>query len=317
MINTDFKSIIQLVKAFPDEQTCINHLEELRWNGNVVSPFDPSSKVYKCAGNKYKCKNTGKYFNVRTATLFDNTKVELQKWFMAIYLVTAHKKGISSLQLGRDIDVTQKTAWFMNHRIRNCFGITDPIEGEDEKMGGGGQAVEVDETYVGGKLKSMNNRKRKLHKEGKLDANSNKTPIVGYLVRGGRLKLEVVPNRREMAQRVLETVSHEAVMITDASGIYMSISKHFAGHEVVDHSRKEFVRGAIHTNSIEGVFSMFDRMVVGIYHYISPKHMQKYANELSFRFNSREIPDSQRFRLMLSNCENRLTYKTLIDKKDD
>lgn len=122
MINQDFNSLIDLEKAFPNEQSCIDHLEQLRWNGFVVSPFDPISKVYKCKDNKYRCKNTGKYFNVRTKTLFDNTKVELIKWFMAIWLVTSHKKGISSLQLSRDIDVTQKTAWFMLQRISKCFG---------------------------------------------------------------------------------------------------------------------------------------------------------------------------------------------------
>ena len=122
MINTNFKSIIDLLKAFPNEQSCINHLEELRWNGDVISPFDYNSKVYKCSGNKYRCKNTSKYFNVKTNTLFDNTKVKLQKWFLAIYIVISHKKGISSLQLSKDIDVTQKTAWFMLQRIRNCFG---------------------------------------------------------------------------------------------------------------------------------------------------------------------------------------------------
>lgn len=123
MINTEFKSISDLTKAFPTEQNCINYLEEIRWNGNVISPFDSASKVYKCKDNKYRCKNTGKYFNVRTNTLFDNTKIELRKWFWAIYIVTWHKKGISSLQLSRDIDVTQKTAWFMLQRIRKCFGI--------------------------------------------------------------------------------------------------------------------------------------------------------------------------------------------------
>jgi response regulator RpfG family c-di-GMP phosphodiesterase len=152
MINTEFKSIIYLLKAFPDEQSCINHLEELRWNGNIVSPFDTESVVYSCAGNKYKCKNTGKYFNVKTNTLFDNTKIKLQKWFLAIYIVTSHKKGISSLQLSRDIDVTQKTAWFMLQRIRNCFGDnSDMLKGE----------VEVDETYIGGDITKMNIERRK------------------------------------------------------------------------------------------------------------------------------------------------------------
>ncbi len=154
MINKDFNSILDLLQTFSDEQTCIDHLEELRWNGHVVSPFDSSSKVYKCKGNKYRCKNTSKYFNVKTGTLFDNTKVKLQKWFLAIWLVTSHKKGISSMQLAKDIDVTQKTAWFMLQRIRNCFGIenNNTLDGE----------VEADETYIGGKNKNR-------HKDKKVD----------------------------------------------------------------------------------------------------------------------------------------------------
>ncbi len=138
MINKDFNSILELLQAFPDEQSCIDHLEEIRWQGNVISPFDPLSKVYNCKGNKYKCKNTGKYFNVKTNTVFDNTKMELQKWFLAIWLVTSHKKGISSLQLGRDLKITQKSAWFMLQRIRKCFGLDDNEQLDNE--------VEADET---------------------------------------------------------------------------------------------------------------------------------------------------------------------------
>jgi transposase-like protein len=123
MINKEFNSIIELLQDFPDEDACIKHLEKLYWNNKPVSPFDATSKVYKCANGKYRCKNTGKYFNVKTGTLFDNTKIELQKWFLAIWLVTSHKKGISSLQLSRDLNTTQKTAWFMLQRIRKCFGI--------------------------------------------------------------------------------------------------------------------------------------------------------------------------------------------------
>lgn len=141
MINQDFKSMFDLLKAFPSNQVCIDHLTELRWGGNVVCPFDLESKVYECKGNKYKCKNTAKYFNVKTATLFDNTKIELQKWFLVIWVVATHKKGISSLQLSSDIDVTQKTAWFMLQRIRNCFDIDGELDKEDE----------VDEIFVGKK----------------------------------------------------------------------------------------------------------------------------------------------------------------------
>ena len=171
MINTNFKSILDLVKSFPDEQTCINHLETLRWNGNVVSPFDESSKVYNCKGNKYRCKNTGKYFNVKTNTIFDNTKLGLQKWFLAIYIVTSHKKGISSLQLGRDLDITQKSAWFMLQRIRKCFGIENENELDNE--------VEADETYIGGKNKNRHSYKKVENSQGR--SSKDKTPVVGMV----------------------------------------------------------------------------------------------------------------------------------------
>lgn len=168
MINKDFNSILELMQAFPDEQSCIDHLEALRWNGNVVSPFDPASKVYDCKGNKYKCKETGKYFNVKTNTIFDNTKLPLQKWFLAIWLATSHKKGISSIQLSKDIGITQKSAWFMLQRIRECFGLdNDQMEGE----------IEADETYVGGKNKNR-------HADKKVKDSSDKAPVLGTVQRG-------------------------------------------------------------------------------------------------------------------------------------
>lgn len=312
MINTEFKSVIELVKAFPNEEVCIKHLEQLRWNGNVVSPFDETSKVYVCKGNKYRCKNTGKYFNVRTQTLFDNTKVELQTWFLAIYLVTAHKKGISSLQLGRDLNVTQKTAWFMLQRIRNCFGLNE-TDSEDGKLGGGGQVVEVDETYVGGKTKNFSKAKRK-KVVGGTQSFANKTTVMGYVVRGGALRLQVLPKGRAgIISGVLNNVSSDAILVTDTSSVYVNISDKFAAHEQINHSKEEYVRNSvIHTNTIEGAFSMFDRMIIGTYHFVSHKHMQKYADELSFRYNTRTGSECSRFNLLLQHSSKRLTYQNLI-----
>lgn len=314
MINFEFKSVIELVKAFPTQQICIDHLEQLRWNGNVISPFDATSKVYKCAGNKYKCKNTGKYFNVCTSTLFDNTKIELPTWFLAIYLITAHKKGISSLQLARDLNVTQKTAWFMNHRIRNCFGITDEMEG-GEKMGGEGVVIEVDETIIGGKVKNMSNKKRKAITADRSARTNNKTVVMGYIERSNKVKLQAVKSGEIVTDLVMATVDTTSVLMTDSANTYKAIGLKFAHHGVVDHSKKEYAReGVYYTNSIEGCFSLLDRMILGIYHSVSPKHLQKYLNEHSFRFNSRETKDNSRFGLMLTNMENRLTYKQLIAK---
>jgi transposase-like protein len=312
MINFEFKSVIELVKAFPTQQVCIEHLEQLRWNGNVVSPFDATSKVYKCAGNKYKCKNTGKYFNVCTATLFDNTKIELPTWFLAIYLITGHKKGISSLQLAKDLSVTQKTAWFMNHRIRNCFGITDPIN-DGEKMGGGGIVVESDSTVIGGKTKNMNNKKRKEIAEKKRGPHDNKIQVAGYIERSGIIRLDIVPQNESAIDLLKKHVDSNSILMTDNGAGYKYISKDFAAHGIVDHTKSQYCKdGFIHTNTIEGAFSLLDRMITGIYHYVSPKHMQKYLNEFSFRFNSRDIKENKRFALMLSNTEHRLTYKQLI-----
>jgi len=303
MINKDFNSILDLVKAFPDEASCISHLENLRWDGNVISPFDENSKVYKCAGNKYRCKNTGKYFNVRTNTLFDNTKIELQKWFIAIYLVTAHKKGISSLQLSRDLDVTQKTAWFMLQRIRNCFGIENNNELNNE--------VEIDETYVGGKNKNRHADKKIENSQGR--SSKDKTPVVGMIERNGKLNAKKVENvsAEQLTPEVVKFVKESANVYTDEWLGYKAISKIY-DHSIVKHNQNEYVNGRIHTNTIEGFWSLLKRGIVGIYHFTSRKHLQKYVDEFVFRYNTRQTTENVRFNLLLANTQHRLKYKNLI-----
>lgn len=301
MINLHFNSIIQLLQAFPDEQTCINHLTELRWNGNVISPFDKTSKVYVCKGNKYRCKNTGKYFNVRTNTLFDNTKIELQKWFLAIYLITAHKKGISSLQLHRDINVTQKTAWFMLQRIRNCFGL-----GSNDKMD---TDVEVDETYVGGKESNKHKSKRNNNPQ----SLNNKATVVGIVQRGSKVLARVVETSqaKHILPILLNNVKPNTVVMTDSSTVYKRINGYYQ-HGFVNHSIGEYVNGSIHTNTIENFWSLLKRGIFGIYHFASKKHLQKYVDEFVFRYNTSQCTEAYRFNLMLSHPEKRLTYKKLI-----
>lgn len=303
MINKDFNTVLELVKAFPNQQVCIEHLEELRWNGNPVSPFDAESKVYKCKNNLYRCKNTSKYFNVKTNTIFDNTKLPLQKWFLAIWLVTSHKKGISSLQLAKDIGITQKSAWFMLQRIRNCFGITD-----GEALG---NEVEADETFIGGKNKNRHNAKKVKFSQGR--SIKDKTPVFGMIERGGKLVAKQVEDTtsktlsREIASHVVQTAN----IFTDEWLGYNAL-KRIYNHNVVKHNSGEYVRGRIHTNTIEGFWSLLKRGIVGIYHFTSKKHLQKYVDEFVFRYNNRDMNEGERFNLMLAHCDKRLSYNQLI-----
>ena len=303
MINKDFKSILELLKEFSNEQICIDHLTELRWDGDVVSPFDSSSKVYNCKGNKYRCKNTGKYFNVRTGTMFDNTKIPLQKWFLAIWIVTSHKKGISSVQLSKDIDVTQKSAWFMLQRIRNCFGIENNNELDNE--------VECDETYVGGKNKNRHADKKVANSQGR--STKDKAPVFGMVERNGKLNAKKVDDTkaRTLTNEIIQVVKETATMYTDEYLGYSSL-KRIYDHAFVKHNSGEYVNGRIHTNTIEGFWSLLKRGIFGIYHFTSKKHLQMYVDEFVFRYNTREQKESERFNLLLANSNYRLTYKELI-----
>ena len=168
--------------AFPDEDSCLDHLENIRWKDDITSPFDPESKVYKCKNHRYKCKNTGKYFNVKTNTLFEGTRIPLQKWFIATWMFLTHKKGVPSCQLARDLGVTQKTAWFMLHRIRLCFSFENDSELDNE--------VEVDETFVGGKNKNRHRDKKVKKCQGR--SFKDKTPVIGMIERGGKAVAKVI-----------------------------------------------------------------------------------------------------------------------------
>lgn len=304
VVLSEFSSILDLINKFPTEESCIKHLELIRWSGNVVSPFDPTSKVYACKGNKYKCKNSGKYFNVRTGTIFEDTKMPLQKWFIALYIFSSHKKGISSHQLAKDLDITQKTAWFVLHRLRYAFDHP-AFKAQMETT------VEIDETYVGGKEGNKHKSKRKKDTQGRsLDT---KSVVFGAVERGGNVRADVVSSAGTVAlnQAIKKTVKQGATVISDAYRGYWSVKTKY-NHLVIDHSKGEYVRGMAHTNTIEGFWSQFKRGVYGIYHQVSAKHLQSYLNEFALRYNSRKGQCANRFNLVLSNMVGRLTYEDLI-----
>lgn len=306
MIDTrNFKSMFDLLRAFSTEEKCIEHLEILRWNGNIVSPFDATSKVYKCANHRYKCKNTGKYFNAKTGTIFENTNISLQKWFVAIWLLTSHKKGISSLQLSRDLGVTQKTAWFMLHRIRICLGIENNSQLSNE--------VEIDEVYIGGREKNKHDSKRTEGNQGR--SVKTKTPVLGMVERKGKLVATIVPNTsvKILTPSVRKYVTEGSVVYTDEWGGYKNMHKIYE-HLFVHHKEREFVNGKAYTNTIEGFWGFMKRGIFGIYHYTSKKHLQSYVDEYVYRYNTREMSDNLRFNSLLCNVNQfRLRYKELIN----
>lgn len=301
----EFKSVFDLLQAFPTEQACIEHLEKLHWNGKPVSPFDKTSTVYKCAGNKYKCKNTGKYFNVKVGTIFEDTKIPLQKWFLALYTFSSHKKGISSHQLAKDIQVTQKSAWFMLHRLRYAFdhpNFKKVLE----------NTVEVDETHIGGKAKNKHSNKKNRNAEGA--TLREQQPVIGMLERGSHVIAKVVENKnKETLLAVIDThVTPNAEVMTDELVAYKDLSKKY-NHNVVKHSAKEYVNGKAFTNTIENFWSHLKRGIEGIYHWVSKIHLQRYVDEFALRYNTRKFSTQGRFDLVLASIPGkRLTYKSLI-----
>lgn len=295
-----FKSILQFQKEFSTDEKCREHLEQTRWNGTPACPFCGVTNVHRFPnGRIFKCRDCRKKFSVTVGTIYENSKVPLTKWYLATYILTTHSKGISSLQLATMLDVTQKTAWFLNHRIREMLTEKAP-----QLLTG---TVEIDETYVGGSDKNRHESKKK----GK-DA---KAMVVGAVERGGTLKTKVIPQTtiENISEFITDTVEKGANMVTDESRAYNKV-KHNYKHDTVNHRSKEYVRGTVHTNTIEGFWSILKKQIVGIHHSVSPSHLQRYCNESAYRYNNRTLTQDEKFEIALTNCECRLKYQDLISK---
>lgn len=307
-----FTNLKELIQSMPDEKTCREYLIQQRWDGRPICPYCGCGKTYVIEGGKrFKCgsKECYKKFSATVGTIFEASNISLINWFTAIYLVTAHKKGISSYQLGRDIGVTQKTAWFMLHRIRELMRPKVATKLDN--------IVEIDECYVGGKVGNMSKKRRAALRTANNGTAKNKTMVLGMIERGGELKLMALPekdNSTDILQPLVkDNVDNGAVLITDGLSSYVGLGNDYAGHEVVNHSADEYVRpGGFHTNSIEGAFSLLKRSIIGIYHQVTPKHLSRYCDETMYRYNSRKLKDADRFTLSLKRSEGRLTYKDLV-----
>ena len=301
MINfKKFNSIISLTSYFTTENKCKQAIIESRWsNGDVVCPYCGEHHCVIRKDGRFRCKHCRKNFSCLVGTIFENTKLPLIKWFVAMYLISSHKKGISSYQLARDIDVTQSTAWYMLQKIRLLFPQTDA-----EVFDG---TIECDEVYIGGKEKWKHKSMRTPHTQGR--STVTKTPVFGMMERSeienengefeymSYVHAIVVENTNKATLQpiIQQFVEEGSTVITDELGAYNGLDELGYIHEVVNHGEEEYVDGDIFTNSIEGFWSHFRRMIVGCYHDVSDEHLQQYIDEAVFRWNTRKASQSERF----------------------
>lgn len=294
---TEFKSLYELFEAIPDEQAAINFLKAILWQRGKFCPYCGHDKLYPFSdGKTWKCAQCRDRFSIRVGTIFEDSKIPLRKWLAAIWFITSHKKGIASTTLARDLHVTQKTAWFMLHRLRHAartrtFNRT--LKG----------IVEADETFIGGKDKNKH-----AHKRGKDD----KVVVFGMLERGGELRAHPIGSLKEVKSEVIANVEKGANLMTDEWPGYQGVDKHVKRYSV-NHSAGEYVRQYFaHVNSIEGVWSLLKRQIYGIHHFVSPKHLHRYVNEAVWRYNRRAVEEAPRLAEFLGRINGRLTYKALV-----
>ena len=295
-----FNHIISLTTYFNSEEKCKQAIIESRWtDGDVVCPYCGEHHCVKRTDSKFRCKACRKNFSCLVGTIFENTKLPLIKWFVAMYFISSNKKGVSSYQLSRDIDVTQSTAWYMLQKIRLLYpqSDSDAFEG----------TVECDEVYIGGKEKWKHKSMRTPHTQGR--STKTKTPVFGMMERSAIIndngEIENISNvhafvventnKATLQPIIQQFVIEGSRVITDELNAYNGLGELGYTHTIVNHGAEEYANGDIFTNSIEGFWSHFRRMIAGCYHDVSDAHLQSYINEAVYRWNTRKMSESERF----------------------
>lgn len=293
---------------FSDAEKAREYLEAQRWPDGPICPHcKTENNATKLAGKStrpgvYKCKSCEKPFSVTVNTVFERSKIPLNKWLAATYLMTSSKKGMSAHQIHRMIGVTYKSAWFMCHRIREAM---TPGSRSSSPIGGSGKTIESDETFVGGKAKNV-------HKGKPIPP---KRPVVALVERGGELRAKHVADvtSKTIREVLVTQASRKSDLKTDYAAIYDTIGREFNSHDTVNHGAGEYVRDEIHVNTAESFFAILKRQMYGTHHAVSEQHLQRYVSEVAFKWNHRaslKVTDSQRVNAALKEIGGkRLTYR--------
>lgn len=297
----EFNSLSALMDAFREPQSAIDHFAAMRWRNGRFCPYCKGEKIYDLPSvkNRFMCadRKCGLKFSITVGTIFENTKLPLRVWFGAMWLITNHKKGIASTTLARDLNITQKSAWFVLHRLRYAArtkSFNAPLEG----------TVEIDESHFGGKTS------HKRSKGSKSSGPKGKTLVIGAVERGGNLVAKVLKHghKPEVHSFINENISQDATLISDKHSYYESLEDypnqktHYSGVRTSEE----------HTNTIDGVWSLLKRQINGIHHFVSPKHLDQYVSEMTWRYNRRGMTAAERVNPMFTELEGRLTYRALI-----
>ena len=302
------KTLQEAIIYFSDPDNCREYLVTRRWPMGVMCPRCGSENVlFLEKYNRWHCreKHPAPQFTLKTGSIMEDSPIGLDKWLMAMWMVVNCKNGISSYEIHRAIGVTQKSAWFMNHRIRLAFGL-EP----DEKLSG---HVEADETFIGGKARNMHASKRERRITG--TGGKDKTAVMGILERGGNVRAIVVPNRKKKSLQgeVRKHVEAGAALYTDFLLSYEGLGSDYH-HQVVDHA-VQYVDGKIHTNGLENFWSLLKRGISGTYISVEPFHLFRYLDEQVYRYNNRKMTDGERFDLAVQGIVGkRLTFAELTGK---
>ncbi len=288
---------------FTDTTKAREHLESIRWaNGPVCPHCGETEQVRRLEGKSHRpgavqCNSCRKQFTVTVGSVFERSKIPLNKWLLATHLLSASKKGMSAHQLHRMLGVTYKTAWFMAHRIREAMRDDNP-----GALGGNNKVVEADETYVGGKAKN------RAFKEP-----SKKEAVVALVERDGKVRSVHLPavTAKTLRPILVTQIDRKSYLMTDQSGVYKKTGREFTRHGSVNHSIDEYVRGGFwHTNTVENYFSILKRGVVGVYHHVSQQHLKRYVGEFDFRYNTGDVSDAERaIEAVKGIGGKRLTYR--------